>query len=87
MIIRNERELTLLEETLRQCKSTLWLIAPCGKQYNLKDPIERCLGIAEMLKPQGVDEPELFTTNHGDEMLLFEFIATQKALDNAGQKH
>ena len=28
MIIRNERELTLFEETLDKCKNTLWLISP-----------------------------------------------------------
>ncbi len=83
MIIRNERELTLFEETLDRCRSTLWLIAPCGKQYDLKDPVERCLGIAEMLKSQGVDEPELFTTSFGDEMRLFEFMAAQKRLGDA----
>ena len=82
MIIKNEKELTLFEKTLDRCRDTIWLIAPCGKQYNMKDPIERCLGIAEMLKSQDVDEPELFTTSYGDEMRLFEFISTQKACEN-----
>jgi hypothetical protein len=48
----------------------------------MKDAIERCLGIAEMLKSQDVDEPELFTTSYGDEMRLFEFISIQKAFEN-----
>ncbi|MBO4925506.1 MAG: hypothetical protein J5472_03415 [Clostridia bacterium] len=45
------------------------------------NPIERCLGIAEMLKAQGVEEPELFTTSYGDETRLFDFIAAQKTLE------
>ncbi len=78
MIIRNERELALFEETLDRCQNTLWLISPHGKQYDLMNPVERCLGIAEMLKDEGTEEPELFTTSYGDEMRLFDFIAAQK---------
>lgn len=81
MIIRNERELALFEETLDRCQNTLWLISPHGKQYDLMNPVERCLGIAEMLKAKGVEEPELFTTSYGDEMRLFDFIAAQKTLE------
>ncbi len=80
MIIRSERELALFEETLDQCQNTIWLISSCGKQYDLMNPLERCLGIAEMLKYQSADEPEIFTTSYGDEMRLFEFIAAQKAV-------
>ena len=79
MIIGSERELVLFEETLGQCQNTVWLISTCGKQYDLKNPLERCLGIAEMLKSQGINEPEVFTTSYGDEMHLFEFIARQRA--------
>ena len=79
MVIRNENELALFEEILNQCQSTVWLISTCGKQYDLKKPLERCLGIAEILKSQGNNEPEVFTTSYGDEMHLFEFIARQKA--------
>ena len=82
MIIRNGRELSLLEEIIRKCRKTVWLRTACGKQYDLKNPVERCLGFAEMLKPQAVDELELFTNSYENEMLLFEFIATQKAHDN-----
>ncbi len=82
MIIGSERELVLFEETLGQCQNTVWLISTCGKQYDLKNPLERCLGIAEMLKYQSADEPEIFTTSYGDEMRLFEFIAAQKAYDH-----
>ena len=45
MIIRNEKELTLFEETLDKCQNTLWLISPHGTQYDLMNPVERCLGI------------------------------------------
>ena len=85
MIIRSERELALFEETLDQCQNTVWLISTCGKQYDLMNPLERCLGIAEMLKYQSADEPEIFTTGYGDEMRLFEFIAAQKAYDHTTQ--
>ena len=56
MIIGSERELVLFEETLGQCQNTVWLISTCGKQYDLKNPLERCLGIAEMLKYQSAEE-------------------------------
>ena len=82
MVIRNENELALFEEILNRCQSTVWLISTCGKQYDLKKPLERCLGIAEMLRYQSADEPEIFTTSYGDEMRLFEFIAAQKAYDH-----
>ena len=76
MIIRSERELALFEETLDQCQNTVWLISTCGKQYDLMNPLERCLGIAEMLKYQRADEPEIFTTSYGD---AFYWAANTKA--------
>ena len=82
MVIRNENELALFEEILNRCQSTVWLTSTCGKQYDLKKPLERCLGIAQMLKYQSADEPEIFTTSYGDEMRLFEFITAQKAYDH-----
>lgn len=79
MTIRNNKELELFEETIDKCSNTIWLISPFGKQYDLKDPMERILGLAELLKPEGAEEPELFTSCIEDEMNIFAFIAAQKA--------
>lgn len=79
MTIRNNKELALFEETLDRCSRTILLVSPLGKQYDLKNPIERCLGIAEMLRSDGAEEPELFTFCHEDEMNLFDFLAAQRA--------
>lgn len=79
MTIRNNKELELFEETIDKCSRPIWLISPFGKQYDLKNPMERILGIAEMLKSEGAEEPELFTSCYEDEMNIFAFIAVQKA--------
>ena len=79
MTIRNNQELELFEETIDRCSHTIWLISPLGKQYDLKNPIERYLGIAELLKSNEAEEPELFTSCIEDEMNIFDFLSAQRA--------
>ena len=45
-----------------------------GNQYDLKDPIQRYLGIAEMIGEKEDDEPEVFTSSREDEMELFGYL-------------
>ena len=74
MKIRNNDELKLFEETLDRCRSSVLVVAPDGNQYDLKEPDGRFLGIAEMLRKDEADEPELFTTSYEDEMQFFHML-------------
>ena len=54
MKIRNNDELKLFEETLDRCSASVLVVTPQGEQYDLADPAQRVLGIAEMLRaPRG----------------------------------
>ena len=74
MKIRNNDELKLFEETLDHCHASVLVVTPDGDQYDLKEPAGRFLGIAEMLRENDWDEPELFTTAREDEMLFFRML-------------
>jgi len=76
MKIRNNDELKLFEETLDRCSASVLVVTPQGEQYDLMDPAQRYLGIAEMIREGGTEEPELFTSSCRDEMLLFGFLDT-----------
>ena len=79
MKIRNEAERAMFEKTIDRCNRTIWLVTPHGDSYDLKKPVERCIGIAKMVDATDYDEPEIFTSCHEDEMMMFEFIIAQKA--------
>lgn len=82
MLIRNDKELKKFEETLDRCNSSVLVVTPRGDQYDLKDPAERYMGIAEMLRGDGCDEPELFASSHSDEDVLlgyFSFLEKESA--------
>ncbi len=74
MKIRNNDELKLFEETLDRCSDSILLVTPQGDQYDLTDPAQRILGIAEMLSRNGYEEPELFASSCTDEMKLFDYL-------------
>ena len=74
MKIRNNDELKLLEETLDRCHSSVMVVTPRGDQYDLSDPAERPLGIAAMLRDNGWNEPEVFTSSREDEMQFFRLL-------------
>ena len=80
MKIRNNDELKLFEETIDRCSDSVLLVTPQGEQYDLKDPAQRYLGIAEILRGDESGEPELFTTSCGDEMRLFGFLASREKM-------
>ena len=79
MTIKNDKELKLFEDMIDRCRRTILLVLPCGKQYDLKNYMDRYLGIAEMLKTVTAEEPELFAACYEDEMNIFEFLAMQEA--------
>jgi len=78
MMIRNNDELKRFEETLDRCENSVMVVTYSGEQYDLKDPAQRYLGIAEMLEKDGWDEPELFATSYADEERLFGFLGTRE---------
>ena len=76
MKIRNQTELKLFEETLDNCTSSVLLVTQQGEQYDLSDPAQRYLGIAEMLRENEPGEPEVFTSSCADEMQFFRLLDT-----------
>ncbi len=74
MKIRNNEELKLFEETLDRCSDSVLLVTRQGEQYDLADPAQRYLGIAELLSRTVEEEPELFTSSVKDEMAFFEYF-------------
>ena len=79
MMIRNNDELKLFEETIERCQSSVMVLTPRGEQYDLKDPLQCYPGIAEMLKKDETEEPELFACCREDEMQLLSYL---KRLEN-----
>ena len=55
MKICNKDELRLFEDTIEQCKSSVLVLTPEGDQFDLKNPMERYLGIASLI---GNEDPE-----------------------------
>ena len=78
MKIRNDEELKLFEETIDRCDASVLVVTAQGEQYDLKDPVQRVLGIAEMIRGEGIDEPELFASCCRDESRIFEYLDTVK---------
>ena len=76
MKIRNNEELKLFEETLDRCTASVLVVTQQGDQYDLTDPAQRYLGIAEMLTRDGFEEPELFASSYRDESLFFDYFDT-----------
>ena len=74
MKIRNNDELKLFEETLDRCDTSVLVLTAQGDQYDLKDPMQRYLGIAQMIGEKEKDEPEVFTSSREDEMELFGYL-------------
>ena len=74
MKIRNNDELKLFEETLDRCSDAVLVVTQQGNQYDLTDPAQRILGLAEMLTKDGYEEPELFTSSCADEMKFFDYL-------------
>ena len=71
MKICNKDELRLFEDTIEQCKSSVLVLTPEGDQFDLKNPMERYLGIASLI---GNEDPELYASSYEDEMRLFRYF-------------
>ena len=80
MKIRNNEELKLFEETLDRCEASVLVVTAQGNQYDMKDPMQRSLGLAAMIREEGYYEPEVFTSNTADEMKLFGFLNAAEKL-------
>ena len=71
MKICNNDELKLFEDTLEQCEHSVLVLTPEGEQFDLKDPMEKYLGIASLI---GNEDPEVFASSCKDEMKLFNYL-------------
>ena len=71
MKICNKDELRLCEDTLEQCEHSVLVLTPEGDQYDLKNPMEKYLGIASLI---GDEDPEIFASDYKDEMRLFGYL-------------
>ena len=78
MKIRNNEELKLFVETLDRCSDPVLVVTRRGTQYDLSDPAQRYLGIAEMIREEGMNEPELFADSRSDEVRLFAFLENRE---------
>ena len=76
MKINNEKELSLFERTINECRRNVWLVTPAGEKFNLKEPVGRYRGVAEILNCRGLNEPELFAECREDEMNLLGFYSS-----------
>ena len=79
MTIRTSNELKMFEKAIDNCRMSVLLVTPDGKQYDLKTPAGRYQGIARMLENGSRTEPELFTNCIEDEMTIFGFLMNQEA--------
>ena len=74
MKINNNETLHAFEKAIDNCSSEVYLVSPRGEQYNLKNPIEKYEGIAELLKDKW-EQLELFTSKRADEKVMFDFYS------------
>ncbi len=78
MRIRNNAELALFLETVERCHMAVWLVAPNGKEYNLKDLRQRFEGLGQSMAETGEMDLEIYASCMSDEMELFGYIAATK---------
>lgn len=72
MMIRTEKDAASFEEAVNSCRRVVWLVAPDGKQFNLKSEQDRQAGIAMLLKDK-FGEMEIFASCPEDEMIMMDF--------------
>ncbi|MBR2765647.1 MAG: hypothetical protein IKE03_06675 [Blautia sp.] len=78
MRISNNDTLYAFEQAIDKCEDNVYLLSPDGKQFNLKNPIERYEGIGRLLEDKW-ERMELFASERKDEGVLFDFFRQYKA--------
>ena len=78
MRISNNDTLYAFEQAIDKCEDNVYLLSPDGKQFNLKNPIERYEGIGRLLEDKW-EQMELFASERKDEGVLFDFFRQYKA--------
>ena len=78
MKITTKQEVEAFQNAIDQCSGKVWLVAPNGKQYDLKSDVERYLGIASLISENGEDM-ELFTSDYNDDMIMMELYGKLSA--------
>ena len=70
MKITSINQMKAFENAIERCTSSVWVIpALGGRQYDLKDEMERYGGLAKMLE----DDMEIFTSNYHDSAVMERF--------------
>ena len=78
MRINNNDTLHAFEQAINKCEDAVYLVSPDGKQFNLKNPMERYEGIGRLLEDKW-EQMELFASERKDESVLFDFFRQYKA--------
>ena len=73
MKIKDKEMLHAFEKAVDHCSSDVYLINLSGKQYNLKNPLERYEGIGRLLEDEQ-GQMELFTSKRNDESIMLRFF-------------
>lgn len=71
MKLTNKQQLNAFENIVDKCTSTVWVMSPFGgRQYDLKNEMERYQGLAEMMN----DDMEIYTTSPHDTTLMENYL-------------
>lgn len=71
MMIMNKEQLSAFENTVDRCTSTVWVMSPFGgRQYDLKNELERFQGLALMMD----GDMEIYTTSPRDTAIMEKFL-------------
>ena len=74
MKITNKEHIDALLDTVKQCKSDVYLKSVQGDQYNLKSELSTYIAIGDLLSDRG-DDLELFCNNPEDESKFLRFFS------------
>ena len=66
-------EVNMLLETVKKCKSDVWLSSSSGDQFNLKSPLCAYVGVASLLTEKG-KELHLWCYNSEDMRIIDDFF-------------
>ena len=84
MRFRSDRDIIAFRDVLEECSGAVWLIAPGGKQINMKTLSGQYEGISRLLKDK-YEQLELFTSSYEDEMKMLGFFSGRKSSTASGK--
>jgi len=78
MWINNTNDIKRFEETLDNCKDSVWIITDSGERYDLKEEREHIIGLAKMLEAEEYNEPEVFAESYADQAQLMKYLNEER---------